>query len=106
MSHRHKRGIARTQTALLPPAVEDYVGAHALVRVIDCYVDGLDMAALGFRKGVPLGEGRPPYAPDDLLKLYLYGYWNRVRTSPPTPKRARARTRSAPRGWDSPIRTA
>lgn len=81
MSHRHKRGIARTQTALLPPAVEDYVGAHALVRVIDCYVDGLDMAALGFRQSVPLGEGRPPYAPDDLLKLYLYGYWNRVRTS-------------------------
>jgi len=81
MTHQHKRGIARTQTALLPPAVEDYVGAHALVRVIDRYVDGLDMVALGFRKSVPLGEGRPPYAPDDLLKLYLYGYWNRVRTS-------------------------
>ncbi len=81
MEHQHKRGIARTQTALLPPAVEDYVGAHALVRVIDRYVDGLDMAALGFKKSVPVGEGRPPYAPDDLLKLYLYGYWNRVRTS-------------------------
>lgn len=81
MAHQHKRGIARTQTALLPPAVEDYVGAHALVRVIDRYVDGLDMVALGFKKSVPLGEGRPPYAPDDLLKLYLYGYWNRVRTS-------------------------
>lgn len=80
MGHQHKRGIARTQTALLPPAVEDYVGAHALVRVIDRYVDGLDMAALGFKKSVPVGEGRPPYAPDDLLKLYLYGYWNRVRT--------------------------
>ena len=81
MGHQHKRGIARTQTALLPPAVEDYVGAHALVRVIDRYVDGLDMAALGFKKSVPVSEGRPPYAPDDLLKLYLYGYWNRVRTS-------------------------
>lgn len=81
MAHQHKRGIARTQTALLPPAVEDYVGAHALVRVIDRYVDGLDMVALGFKKSVPLGEGRPPYAPDDLLKLYLYGYWNRVRSS-------------------------
>jgi transposase len=78
---RHKRGLARTQTALLPPAVEDYVGAHALVRVIDLYVNGLDMVALGFRKSVALGEGRPPYAPDDLLKLYLYGYWNRIRTS-------------------------
>jgi transposase len=81
MAHQHKRGIARTQTALLPPAVEDYVGAHALVRVIDRYVDGLDMGALGFKKSVPLDEGRPPYAPDDLLKLYLYGYWNRVRSS-------------------------
>ena len=81
MAHQHKRGIARTQTALLPAAVEDYVGKHALVRVIDRYVDGLDMVALGFKKSVPLGEGRPPYAPDDLLKLYLYGYWNRVRTT-------------------------
>ena len=81
MAHQHKRGIARTQTALLPPAVEDYVGAHALVRVIDRYVERLDMVALGFKKSVPLGEGRPPYAPDDLLKLYLYGYWNRVRSS-------------------------
>ena len=81
VAYQHKRGIARTQTALLPAAVEDYVGKHALVRVIDRYVDGMDMVALGFKKSVPLGEGRPPYAPDDLLKLYLYGYWNRVRTS-------------------------
>lgn len=78
---KHKRGLARTQTALLPPAVEDYVGPHALVRVIDRYVDGLDMVALGFKHSVTLDEGRPPYAPDDLLKLYLYGYWNRMRTS-------------------------
>lgn len=81
MAHQHRRGIARTQTALLPAAVEDYVGAHALVRVIDAYVEGLDMVALGFKKSVPLAEGRPPYAPADLLKLYLYGYWNRVRSS-------------------------
>ena len=81
MAHQHKRGLPRTQTALLPPAVEDYVGAHALVRVIDLYVNGLDMVTLGFRKSVALGEGRPPYAPDDLLKLYLYGYWNRIRSS-------------------------
>jgi transposase len=81
MGHQHKRGLARTQTALLPPAVEDYVGKHALVRVIDQYVNGLDMVALEFKHSVVLDEGRPPYAPDDLLKLYLYGYWNRVRTS-------------------------
>ena len=81
MRHQHKRGLARTQTALLPPAVEDYVQEHALVRVIDVYVNGLNMVALGFKHSVVLDEGRPPYAPDDLLKLYLYGYWNRVRTS-------------------------
>lgn len=81
MGLKHKRGLTRTQTALLPPAVEDYVGKHALVRVIDQYVNGLDMVALEFKHSIVLNEGRPPYAPDDLLKLYLYGYWNRVRTS-------------------------
>jgi transposase len=81
MGQQHKRGLARTQTALLPPAVEDYVGKHALVRVIDLYVNGLDLVALEFKHSVVLDEGRPPYAPDDLLKLYLYGYWNRIRTS-------------------------
>lgn len=81
MAHQHKRGTPRVQIALLPPAIEDYVSEHALVRVIDAYVDGLDMVGLGFKKSVPLGEGRPPYDPADLLKLYLYGYWNRVRSS-------------------------
>lgn len=78
---KHKRGISRTQTALLPPAVEDYVVAHSLTRVIDAYVNGLGMGALGFEKSVPAATGRPSYAPDDLLKLYLYGYWNRIRSS-------------------------
>ncbi len=78
---QHKRGLPRTQTALLPAAVEDYVGKHALVRVIDGYVNELDMVALGFKHSVVGDEGRPPYAPDDLLKLYLYGYWNRIRAS-------------------------
>ncbi|MBC8163301.1 MAG: IS1182 family transposase [Roseiflexaceae bacterium] len=81
MAHQHKRGIARTQTALLPAAVEDYVAAHSIVRVIDEYVNGLDMVALEFDKSVPAATGRPGYAPDDLLRLYLYGYWNRVRSS-------------------------
>lgn len=78
---QHKRGLARTQTALLPAAVEDYVGEHDLVRVIDEYVNGLNMAGLEFKHAVVHDEGRPPYAPDDLLKLYLYGYWNRIRAS-------------------------
>ena len=77
----HKRGLARTQTALLPAAVEDYVGKHDLVRVIDAYAEGLNMAGLGFKHAVVCEEGRPPYAPADLLKLYLYGYWNRIRAS-------------------------
>jgi transposase len=81
MRQQHKRGLARTQTALLPPTVEDYVEAHAMVRVIDLYVNGLDMVALKFKHSVVLDEGRRPYAPDDLLKLYLYGYWHRVRSS-------------------------
>lgn len=78
---KHKRGIPRTQTALLPAAVEDYVAAHSLTRVIDAYVNGLGMGALGFERSVPAATGRPSYAPDDLLKLYLYGYWNRIRSS-------------------------
>ena len=78
---QHKRGIARTQTALLPPAVEDYVSAYALVRLIDSYVSALNLTALGFSKSVPAATGRPGYAPEDLLALYLYGYWNQVRSS-------------------------
>lgn len=81
MTSKHKRGIARTQTALLPAAVEDYVSAHSVVRVVDEYVRGLDMVALGFDKSVAAPTGRPSYAPGDLLRLYLYGYWNRVRSS-------------------------
>ena len=81
MTMRHKRGMARTQSALLPAAVEDYVAAHSVVRVVDEYVGGLDMVALGFDKSLSAQTGRPAYAPDDLLRLYLYGYWNRVRSS-------------------------
>lgn len=77
----HKRGVARTQSSLLPASVEDYVESHALVRVIDAYVSGLDMSGLGFSKSEPARTGRPSYAPQDLLGLYLYGYWNRVRSS-------------------------
>lgn len=78
---KHKRGLARTQTALLPPAVEDYVGVHSVARVIDAFVNELNLRELGFAHSVPADTGRPGYAPDDLLRLYLYGYWNRVRSS-------------------------
>ena len=78
MAGQHKRGIPRTQTALLPPTIEDYAGPRSVARVIDEYVDGLDMMGLGFARSVAADTGRPGYAPDDLFKLYLYGYWNRV----------------------------
>jgi transposase len=77
-----KAGASREQASLLPPRVEDYVGADNPVRAIESYVVALDLAKLGFRhaeRGV--GVGQPPYDPADLLKLYLYGYLNQVRSS-------------------------
>jgi transposase len=75
------RGEDRGQAALLPAAIEDYVAADAAVRVIDAFVDGLDFKGLGFGRSMPACTGRPPYDPRDLLKLYLYGYLNEVRSS-------------------------
>lgn len=77
----HIAGDDRDQMLLLPEAVDDYVGAENLVRFIDAFVDGLDLAALGFVRAAPKMMGRPGYAPADLLKLYIYGYLNRVRSS-------------------------
>ncbi len=75
------RGEDPGQAALLPAAVEDYVAADAPVRVIDAFVDGLDVGGLGLGRSIPAGTGRPPYDPRDLLKLYVYGYLNEVRSS-------------------------
>jgi transposase len=80
MSH-HIRGLDRDQVQMLPPCVEDYVTAEAPVRFIDAYVDGLDLAKLGFSRCQPKVTGRPAYHPGDLLKLYLYGYLHRIRSS-------------------------
>jgi transposase len=77
----HIFGFERSQLLLLPEAVDDYVGADNPVRFIDAFVDGLDMAVAGFRRVEPKATGRPGYAPADLLKLYIYGYLNRVRSS-------------------------
>jgi transposase len=85
----HITGHDRRQTLLLPEAVDDYVGADNPVRFIDAFVDGLDLAAAGFARVVPEATGRPGYAPGDLLKLYIYGYLNRVRSS----RRLEAETR-------------
>lgn len=75
------RGEAREQGALFPVTLEELVPAEHLVRVIDLWVGGLDMMQLGFAKARPAGTGRPPYDPADLLKLYLYGYLNQIRSS-------------------------
>ena len=78
---RHIPGIDRSQVLLLPEAVDDYVGRDNPVRFIDAFVDGLDLAAAGFERATPKATGRPGYDPADLLKLYIYGYLNRVRSS-------------------------
>jgi transposase len=78
---KHKVGLSRTQTALLPPTLDDYAAAGAVVRVIDQYVSGLDLAGLGFTHSVAAHTGASSYAAADLLKLYLYGYFNRLRHS-------------------------
>jgi len=77
----HKTGTERSQSLLLPERVEDYVGENNPVRFIDAFVDGLDLDALGFKRVKPKGTGRPGYDPADMLKLYVYGYLNRVRSS-------------------------
>ena len=75
------KGADRHQTIMLPDCVDDYVDANNPVRVIDAYVNSLDMSALGFTRSQLNNTGRPPYCSKDLLKLYLYGYMNRIRSS-------------------------
>ena len=78
----YKTGANREQLSLLPPRVEDYVGPDNPVRAIVAYVCALDLAKLGFLHTEPgRGAGQPSYDPADLLKAYLYGYLNRVRSS-------------------------
>src|ERR1700692_1806809 len=77
----HITGHDRSQTLLLPESLDDYVGSDNPVRFIDAFVDGLDLAAAGFARGEAKTTGRAGYAPDDLLKLYIYGYLSRVRSS-------------------------
>lgn len=71
----------RDQITLLPESVDDYVAEDNAVRVIDAYVDSLNLDVLGFAKTTPEETGRPPYAPQTLLRLYVYGYMNRLRSS-------------------------
>lgn len=77
----HISGHDRSQTLLFPESVDNYVGPDNPVRFIDAFVDGLDLAAAAFTGVEPKATGRPGYAPADLLKLYIYGYLNRIRSS-------------------------
>lgn len=77
----HVRGIDRQAAATLPARLDDWIEADHIVRVIDAWIDRLDLVALGFAHATVGTRGRPPYAPGDLLKLYLYGYLHQLRTS-------------------------
>ena len=74
-------GERREQTILFPDSMEDYIEADSTVRVIDAYINSLELSELGFTKYEPNETGRPMYNPKDMLKLYLYGYMNRIRSS-------------------------
>src|SRR5438552_8513097 len=79
--HRFIDGDDRLQQSLLHHSLEDYVGEENPVRVIEVFIDELDLAALGFAGMTPEATGRPAYHPSTLLKIYLYGYLNRVQSS-------------------------
>ena len=78
---RYVEGADRRQSFLLPESMDDYVGEDDPVRVVDAFVDELDLAGLGFGRATPADTGRPAYHPATLLKPYLYGYLNRVPSS-------------------------
>ena len=78
---RFVEGQDRSQLILLPDCLDDYVGEDNPVRIVDAFIDELDLAVLGFAGVVPEATGRPSYHPRTLLKIYLYGYLNRVQSS-------------------------
>jgi transposase len=93
----HIEGSDRDQMTLFPEALDDYVSQENPVRFIDAFAESLDMEELGFAHAVPNEVGRPPYNPADLLRLFIYGYLNRVQSSwtngplqPPAGKRSRS----------------
>jgi transposase len=80
MAH-HILGQSRTQTTLFPEVLDDFVTEDNPVRVVDLFVESLDLETLGFERVVAKGKGRPGYHPAILLKLYIYGYLNRIQSS-------------------------
>ena len=78
---RFVEGEERSQSTLFPERLDDYVGEANPVRVVDVFIDELDLSGLGFTRVELLATGRPSYHPSVLLKLYIYGYLNRVQSS-------------------------
>ena len=78
---RFVQGMDRAQATLLPECLEDWIGEDNPVRVIDAFVDALDLGEIGFAGVAPAATGRPSYHPSVLLKLYIYGYLNRIQSS-------------------------
>src|SRR5436190_17836676 len=78
---RFVEGMDRGQATLLPGCLEDWVDENNPVRAVDVFVDALDLVELGFDSAQPMATGRPGYKPSVLLKLYIYGYLNRVQSS-------------------------
>lgn len=77
----HIQGANRYTVVLFPPSLDEYIAPENPVRFIDAFVDSLDLEGLGFTRAIAAETGRPPYHPGDLLKLYIYGYLNRIRSS-------------------------
>src|ERR1700758_2258512 len=75
------QGEGRNQATLFPVTLDDFVPADHICRVIDAFVEKLVMSELGFERAYAAETGRPGYNPRDLLKLYLYGYLNQIRSS-------------------------
>jgi transposase len=78
---RYVEGQDRTQSVLFPERLDDWIDEDSTVRVIDVFIDELDLKKLGFDRAEPSATGRPAYSPATLLKIYVYGYLNRVQSS-------------------------
>jgi transposase len=78
---RFVEGADRTQVSLLPDCIDDYVGTENPVRVVEAFVEQLDLREMGFESVDPEATGRPAYHPSVMLKIYIYGYLNRVQSS-------------------------
>jgi len=78
---RFIEGEERSQSVLFPESLDEWITDDNPVRVIDVFVDELDLGTLGFERSEPAATGRPGYHPATLLKIYVYGYLNRIQSS-------------------------